>query len=958
MSPAVWMLLLGTISQGSASPTIIPNHNPLIVAHGDPVSLLCSGNATIKWVGMEKKDKVEVFNNGTLHIPKASCKNMGNYQCVFDNSTDEEPASVYLIVRDPKSPWCLAKKNFEVTEGQDALFPCLITDPGFTSNVTLMKNEESIYSSRVSFSAQEGIRLHRVGMDDKGWYQCRALVQGQWVHSPRIGLLVKAINIPISITVGVKDNVRIQGEPFNISCNVSYPSFYYQVRWDYPSTANVSLENHESFDDSSKNYNTQYILSIPAVQLNDSGEYTCLTSSPAGNSSANLKVIERGYIHLSTIQNRIQEPSLHKTLELQVITEAYPRPSIYGWKHVNSLGSPRESIYIGQMSSGNNRYINTLKLNDIREKHSGMYTFFANNNETIAHITFNISVKVPPQAMLKFNSSNSLWCEVSGYPAPHIEWYQLPHNHSTDRCYQSGILFINDTNPEIVSELPFGRVLLKSVLQVKEKKGNTLFCCLAINSAGNASSIGSFVHTLEVNTTTIAILSKPAIIAWAGVMAFLLLCIMVLFYKYKQKPKYQVRWKIIEACEGNNYTFIDPTQLPYDEKWEFPRNNLQFGKILGAGAFGKVMEATAFGLGKEDSALKVAVKMLKSTAHTDEQEALMSELKIMSHLGHHENIVNLLGACTHGVPVLVITEYCPYGDLLNFLRKKAECLIIQDLTVETSLDSTATDYKNVYIGKKYLQSDSGFGSQSVDSYLEMRSMTASGSVQVKVSEEETTDGQPLSLHDLLQFSNQVAQGMAFLASKNCIHRDLAARNVLVADGRVAKICDFGLARDIMNDANYVVKGNARLPVKWMAPESIFECVYTVQSDVWSYGILLWEIFSLGRSPYPGMKVNSKFYSLVKQGYHMGRPDFAPDDMYKIMTVCWNLEPTRRPTFNQICTFLQKQLEAMKEQDYKNLPCNAEEEEDSGCEPSSYCEESCDSGESEQLLLNSNNYQFC
>lgn len=78
-----------------------------------------------------------------------------------------------------------------------------------------------------------------------------------------------------------------------------------------------------------------------------------------------------------------------------------------------------------------------------------------------------------------------------------------------------------------------------------------------------------------------------------------------------QKPKYQVRWKIIESYEGNSYTFIDPTQLPYNEKWEFPRNNLQFGKTLGAGAFGKVVEATAFGLGKEDAVLKVAVKMLK-----------------------------------------------------------------------------------------------------------------------------------------------------------------------------------------------------------------------------------------------------------------------------------------------------------------------------------------------------------
>uniref|UniRef100_A0A3B4WVT8 Protein kinase domain-containing protein n=1 Tax=Seriola lalandi dorsalis TaxID=1841481 RepID=A0A3B4WVT8_SERLL len=133
----------------------------------------------------------------------------------------------------------------------------------------------------------------------------------------------------------------------------------------------------------------------------------------------------------------------------------------------------------------------------------------------------------------------------------------------------------------------------------------------------------------------------------------------------------------------------------------------------------------------------------------------------------------------------------------------------------------------------------------------------------------------------------------------CIHRDVAARNVLLTDRRVAKICDFGLARDIRNDDSYIVQGNARLPVKWMAPESIFQCVYTVQSDVWSYGVLLWEIFSLGKSPYPNVAVDTNFYKMIMDGGHMARPDFAPAEMYQLMTLCWSLEPTDRPTFKTI-----------------------------------------------------------
>ncbi|XP_061473342.1 macrophage colony-stimulating factor 1 receptor [Rhineura floridana] len=957
MGPALLMLLVAAdIWHGSASPIITPNLSTVIVDKGDPVSLLCSGNSSVEWVDIQNGSNVMVYTNGTLYVSKASCKDMRNYQCAYVNGIKQEVASVFLFVRDPRSAWCCLQKYITATEGSDAVLPCLITDPDFTSNVTLL-NGSNIISSGFSFSAQEGIRLHKVNKNDVGWYKCRALVQGQWVESPEIVLLVEAI---VSVTIEKEENVRIQGEPFEITCRISCASHSYEGNWTYPSTVNVSLTKVEGFDDTLNVYFTNYILSIPAVQLQDSGTYTCFGSNSAGtfNSSAVLRVTENGYVRLSTLQNRSQETNLHGSLKLQVLIDAYPRPYTWRWTHMNPSRRSENSTFIGQITSGNNRYNNTLKLTWMEERHSGIYTFFADNGADSASITFTISVKTPPAARLTANNSSSLWCEAAGYPAPHIEWYKLPRNHHADRCDQGGILLKNDTSPEIMGKIPFGRVSLKSILEIGDMLDNVTFCCLAVNNMGNESSFSSSVLSIKGEMENLSGISKPVIIC-AAIMVFLLLCILFLFYKYKQKPQYQVRWKIIEACEGNNYTFIDPTQLPYNEKWEFPRNNLQFGKTLGAGAFGKVVEATAFGLGNEDSVLKVAVKMLKSTAHTDEQEALMSELKIMSHLGHHENIVNLLGACTHGGPVFVITEYCPYGDLLNFLRKKAECFIIQDLTLESSLDSMAADYKNIYLGKKYVWSDSGFGSQGVDSYLEMRPVTASLSVPAKekhsVSGEET-DSHPVDLHDLLQFSNQVAQGMAFLASKNCIHRDLAARNVLVADGQVAKICDFGLARDIMNDINYVVKGNARLPVKWMAPESIFECVYTVQSDVWSYGILLWEIFSLGRSPYPGMKVNSKFYSLVKQGYHMGRPEFAPEDIYNIMTACWNVEPTQRPTFSQICTFLQKQLDASKEQGYTNLPSTTEE--DSGCEPASYCEESCDSEEMVQPLLNSNNYQFC
>ncbi|XP_058534158.1 mast/stem cell growth factor receptor Kit-like [Ochotona princeps] len=442
--------------------------------------------------------------------------------------------------------------------------------------------------------------------------------------------------------------------------------------------------------------------------------------------------------------------------------------------------------------------------------------------------------------------------------------------------------------------------------------------------SGRDPSCGSvlrfhFSHTLE--QTQEHTLFTPLV---GFVVTAIIMCIvvMVLAYKCLQKPKYEVQWKVVEEINGNDYVYIDPTQLRYDLKWEFPRGRLSFGKTLGEGAFGKVVEATAYGLIKSDTAMTVAMKMLKPSALLIEREALMSELKVLSYLGNHVNIVNLLGACTVGGPILVITEYCCYGDLLNFLRRKRDSFIC----------SKQEDPVEAALCKNLLNSKQSSCSDSTDEYMDMkpsvsyvipttadkRRRTRIGSYIERDVSPTVMDDDELDLEDLLSFSYQVARGMAFLASKNCIHRDLAARNVLLTHGRIAKICDFGLARDIKNDSNYVVKGNARLPVKWMAPESIFNCVYTFKSDVWSYGIFLWELFSLGSSPYPGMPVDSKFYKMIKEGFRMLSPEHAPAEMYDIMKTCWDANPLKRPTFKQIVQLMETQISNSTHHVYSNV----------------------------------------
>uniref|UniRef100_A0A8C6QJC9 Macrophage colony-stimulating factor 1 receptor n=1 Tax=Nannospalax galili TaxID=1026970 RepID=A0A8C6QJC9_NANGA len=964
---ALLVLLVATAWHGHGTPVIEPSGPELVVERGTTVTLRCVGNGSVEWDG-----PITPYwtldpdsSNSILTTRNATFQNTGTYRCTESGNPLGGSATIHLYVKDPDRPWNVLATEVTVFENQDALLPCLLTDPALQGGISLLRvgGRAVPRKTNYSFSPWHGFTIHKVKLIHTYDYQCQAMVHGRASTSIGIRLNVqKVLPGPPHVMLEPTELVRIRGEAAQIICSVTNVDVEFKVFLKHEDTQ-LQIPQHTDFHDD--HYKKVLTLNLNSVDFQDAGRYSCIATNARDTHSVSMsfQVVERAYLNLTSEQNLVQEVTVGESLTLKVKAEAYPGLQSFNWAYLGPFSEDQPKLHF-VTNKGTYRYTSDLFLSRVKPSEAGRYAFLAQNEGGWNNLTFELILQYYPEVSVTWipiNGSDVLLCDASGYPQPNVMWMQC-RGH-TDRCNEAQALQVwRDTHSEVLSQEPFHKVVIQSQLVIGSFEHNMTYTCRAHNSLGNSSQSFRAVSTGEVKQLQDESLFTPVVVACMSVMALLLLLLLVLMYKYKQKPKYQVRWKIIESYEGNNYTFIDPTQLPYNEKWEFPRNNLQFGKTLGAGAFGKVVEATAFGLGKEDAVLKVAVKMLKSTAHADEKEALMSELKIMSHLGQHENIVNLLGACTHGGPVLVITEYCCYGDLLNFLRRKAEAMLGPSLNPSQDSEGDC-GYKNIHLEKKCVRRDSGFSSQGVDTYVEMRPVSTSSNDSFSEQDLDKEAGRPLELWDLLHFSSQVAQGMAFLASKNCIHRDVAARNVLLTSGHVAKIGDFGLARDIMNDSNYVVKGNARLPVKWMAPESIFDCIYTVQSDVWSYGILLWEIFSLGLNPYPGILVNSKFYKLVKDGYQMAQPTFAPKNIYSIMQACWDLEPTCRPTFQQICTLLQEQAQVdRREQDYANLTSSGSSGGSSSSEPE---EESssehlacCEPADIAQPLLQPNNYQFC
>ncbi|TSK98456.1 Vascular endothelial growth factor receptor 1 [Bagarius yarrelli] len=607
-----------------------------------------------------------------------------------------------------------------------------------------------------------------------------------------------------------------------------------------------------------------------------SGIYRCMASNSMGRDELDIRFyvtdVQGGF---SIFEESEEGPREGRDYHLSCVANKHLYSNM-SWHRVT--GSPADMVegpvLFGQLMEGEYSLSLRLTLRNLSAQDSGMYRCSATHLVTAQRLNRDalVSVAVLEAPVLLQNLSDcsvnvsdsvTLQCPASGVPQPYITWYK----NRRKLKQVSGIMLAPEDGTLHIDRLSV------------EDEG--LYTCEATNEKGSVESSAY----ISVENSESFFLEIPTLACTCVVATLFWLLLTLLIRKLRQGEG-----PLDEHCD----------RLQYDaEKWEFPRERLQLEKPLGRGAFGKVMQASAFGIGNSTCCTTVAVKMLKEGATPSEHKALMTELKILNHIGHHLNVVNLLGACTR--PGAAI-----FGCLLNGCSGGLSQVAGEEESVEQDKCKNRMESQNVCSelddeGKKENEKDNG-------------SVSCSSTA--------------LHLEDLISYSFQVARGMEFLASRKCIHRDLAARNILLSENNVVKICDFGLARDLYKDPDYVRKGDARLPLKWMSPESIFDKVFTTQSDVWSYGVLLWEIFSLGASPYPGLNIDEEFCHRLKQGTRMRAPEYSTPEIYTTMLACWERNPSDRPSFTELVGTLGDLLQARVQQEGKDyIPLNTVLSED-------------------------------
>ncbi|XP_065147657.1 NT-3 growth factor receptor [Paramisgurnus dabryanus] len=541
--------------------------------------------------------------------------------------------------------------------------------------------------------------------------------------------------------------------------------------------------------------------------------------------------------------------------------------------------------------------INLTLVNVSREDNGFMLTCIAENIVGMTNSSIQLSVQYPP-VIIKFEEPEK-WHDtcmlftVRGHPLPTLRWfYKSVELKPTDYIHPEMAVYQDNLEGCLKFQNPTHHNNGNYTLEARNSLGVAVKTVCAhflkppfVDYIDYVSpAVPTTTHRPEEDTFGVSIA-----VGLAGFACVLLVVMFVLINKYGRRSKFgmkgpvavisgeedsasplhHVNHGIITPCTldaGPDAVVIGMTRIPVIENPQYfrhgpncnkpttyvqhiKRRDIVLKRELGEGAFGKVFLAECYNLSPTKDKMLVAVKTLKDPTLSARKD-FQREAELLTNL-QHEHIVKFYGVCVDGDPLIMVFEYMKHGDLNKFLRAHGPDAMI------------------------------------------------------------LVDGQPLQtngelgLSQMLHIATQIAAGMVYLGSQHFVHRDLATRNCLVGNGLLVKIGDFGMSRDIYSTDYYRVGGHTMLPIRWMPPESIMYRKFTTESDVWSFGVILWEIFTYGKQPWFQL-ANNEVIECITQGRVLERPRLCPKEVYDIMLGCWQREPQQRLNIKDI----QKILYAM------------------------------------------------
>ena len=327
------------------------------------------------------------------------------------------------------------------------------------------------------------------------------------------------------------------------------------------------------------------------------------------------------------------------------------------------------------------------------------------------------------------------------------------------------------------------------------------------------------------------------------VLIVIILCAVFVMRRCTDRTKQNVFIQESSIVTVPNINENSNCEMSYEDI-QFPcmlkANQIKYISQIGQGNFGVVFKGRAVNIKNNEKEIDVAVKQFKETSQESIKD-FIEEAKLMFSFDH-PNILTIYGVCMEEMPYQIVFEYMDEGDLAHFLRKKSPLFCLQT---------------------------------------------------------NSNDTPSLSKSQLLHICVQVVNGMKYLSSNHHIHRDLACRNCLIKSDLTVKIGDFGLSRNLYKKDYYRIQSqNAQLPVRWLAPESLIYGRFSIESDVWCFGVLMWEIFSFALRPYYAL-TNEQVIEAIRTGKVLEIPIDCPMEIYEIMKCCWSMDILDRPSFDEL-----------------------------------------------------------